>query len=185
MAVITAILGNNLKQVWGHHLLVRVWYLRVSSQQGPAQDLLNSLVREGAMAVAVFRSMALEIPSGPDDVFLGMEDSRWRTSSLEQEMFESSGGGGFGSGGLYVRILHAFRSYIIHYLALFFLDRISVPLFTESQCVASDMSGLIWWQEAIPEEVWADVVLALLLQATVLICMGIYWIVSMHGVCTM
>ena len=53
------------------------------------------------MAVGVFRSMALEIPSGPDDVFLGMEDSRWRTSSLEQEMFESSGGGGVGSGGLY------------------------------------------------------------------------------------
>ena len=31
-------------------------------------DLLNSLVREGAMAVAVFRSMTLEILSGPDDV---------------------------------------------------------------------------------------------------------------------
>ena len=46
--------------------------------------------------------MALEIPSGPDDVFLGMEDSRCRTSSLEQEMIESSGGGGVGSGGLYV-----------------------------------------------------------------------------------
>ena len=39
-------------------------------------DLLNSSVREEAMVVAVFRSMALEIPSGPDDVFLGMKDSR-------------------------------------------------------------------------------------------------------------
>ena len=38
------------------------------------RDLLNNLVREGAMAVAVFRRMALEIPSGPDDVFLGIED---------------------------------------------------------------------------------------------------------------
>ena len=40
------------------------------------RDLLNSLVRDEAMAVTVFRSMALEIPSGPDDVFQGMEDSR-------------------------------------------------------------------------------------------------------------
>jgi len=40
-------------------------------------DLLNSLVREGVMAVAVFRSMTLEILSGPD-VF-----REWRTAGEE------------------------------------------------------------------------------------------------------
>ena len=59
------------------------------------RDLLNRVVRKETMAEAVPCNMLLEMPSGPDDVFLGMEDSSRRTSSLEQEILESSGGGGF------------------------------------------------------------------------------------------
>ena len=40
------------------------------------RDLLNRLVREEAMADAVACNMPPEMPSGPEDVFLGMEDSR-------------------------------------------------------------------------------------------------------------
>jgi len=49
-------------------------------------------MREEAIEVAESHNRPLEIPSGPEDVFLSMEDNRWRTSYSEQQMSESSGG---------------------------------------------------------------------------------------------
>ena len=90
MVVIVRKWADLLRQVWNHHLWV---------QTCPRdKDLLNSWVRED-LAMAEPCNMPLEIPSGPEDICLRMEDNRWKTLSSEQEISESSGGGEFSTGG--------------------------------------------------------------------------------------
>ena len=55
------------------------------------REQLNKVVSVGEIDLAVPRSIALEMPSGPLAVFALQVDSRWKTSSSEHVMLERVG----------------------------------------------------------------------------------------------
>lgn len=90
--------GSNSKEM-GRFVETSVGSPSLSTDLPERQGLLNSWVREEAIAVAEPCNTPLEIPSGPEDICLRMEDNRWKTLSSEQEISETSGGGEFSIGG--------------------------------------------------------------------------------------